>query len=41
MVSFADATRLGVDTLADPAAAAQARRMIDEIASRRAAEESD
>ena len=41
MVSFADATRLGVDTLADPAAAAQARRMIDEIASRRAAEEAD
>ena len=39
MVSFARETQLGVEALADPAAAERARRLIDAIARRRAAEE--
>jgi predicted transcriptional regulator len=41
MVSFADATRMGVETLSDPRAAERARRMLDEIARRRASEEAE
>lgn len=39
MVSFARETQLGVETLADPAAAERARRLLEEIARRRVAEE--
>ena len=41
MVSFADATRLGVETLSDPVAAERARGLLDEIARRRTAEEAE
>jgi predicted transcriptional regulator len=39
LVSFTGPTLAGLDRLADPAAAAQARRLLEEIARRRAEEE--
>lgn len=39
LVGFAGATRQGVEALPDPAAAARANRLVDEIARRRTAEE--
>jgi len=39
LVSFAGATLEGLEALSDPQAAARARRLLDEIARRRAAEE--
>jgi len=41
LVSFSGATLAGLDALADPQAAARARRLLDEIARRRAAEEGE
>jgi predicted transcriptional regulator len=41
LVSFSGATRDGLEALSDPQAAAQAQRLLDNIARRRAAEEAE
>ncbi len=41
LVSFAGATRKGIEELPDPAAAVRAHQLLDEITRRRAAEEED
>lgn len=41
LVNFADATLEGLDALSDPQAAVRARRLLDEVARRRAVEEGE